>query len=439
MSHAIIMGGSITGLCAAAALAQNFQRVTVLERDPDVGAVPRKGTPQAQHAHALLCRGQQILNRLFPGAFDTLLKHGARHRDLGVAFRWFQHGAWKTSCHIGDDVWFMSRSLLEATLRDTLRDNPRIDLRFEVAIDEPLFRNGQVHGVRLQDGSTLEADLVVDATGRGSRSVAWLAEWGYGTVPEQQVRIGLHYVSGTFEVDEPLTQSTGIYQHAPHCRRTGLINPIEGRRAFVTLWSYHGEPAPTDMQGFLEWSRTLLRPEIAAFLSDPNTRLVADLRRFSYPVQTRRCYGLMRRLPGNYLVMGDALASFDPTFAQGMMVAAIQAERLQSLRPGQSTRSMQRAFSRTTLLPFLLTSCEAHRWRETTGWEPPGSKLLRLYLNKIYDAAIHDPLVYACFIRVVHFLRSPLSLMSPRVLWSLLFDKHKRPLLTAQPASSTPD
>jgi hypothetical protein len=53
---------------------------------------------------------------------------------------------------------------------------------------------------RRVDGSAeevLDADLVVDATGRGSRTPAWLEALGYPRPPNEQVRIGLGYATPT--------------------------------------------------------------------------------------------------------------------------------------------------------------------------------------------------------------------------------------------------
>ena len=57
--HAIVIGGSITGLVTARVLADHFARVTIVERDrfPDQPEF-RKGVPQSRHLHALLERGR---------------------------------------------------------------------------------------------------------------------------------------------------------------------------------------------------------------------------------------------------------------------------------------------------------------------------------------------------------------------------------------------
>ena len=68
------MGGLIT----ARVLADFYQTVTVVERDalPDDPA-NRRGVPQGRHVHALLRRGAQILDELFPGFLDELAAAGA--------------------------------------------------------------------------------------------------------------------------------------------------------------------------------------------------------------------------------------------------------------------------------------------------------------------------------------------------------------------------
>ncbi len=78
-AHAVVIGGSMAGLCAAAALADSYDRVTVLDRDrlPEQPA-NRKGTPQDRHIHLLLAAGAQALSSLFPGLLDELAAAGVR-------------------------------------------------------------------------------------------------------------------------------------------------------------------------------------------------------------------------------------------------------------------------------------------------------------------------------------------------------------------------
>jgi 2-polyprenyl-6-methoxyphenol hydroxylase-like FAD-dependent oxidoreductase len=176
MSHAIVMGGSMAGMCAAAALARHFDRVTVLERDPEPGPATRRGVPQGRQAHSLLGRGQQIVNELFPGTFEALAREGASSGDGGTNFRWFHRG-WKVRTELGLELWNQSRPVLEHHVRQSLKGNARVELRFGVAVDQPIHAGGRVTAVRLRDGSELAADVIVDATGRGSRSPTWLEQW----------------------------------------------------------------------------------------------------------------------------------------------------------------------------------------------------------------------------------------------------------------------
>ena len=436
MSHAVVMGGSIAGLSAAAALSKNFDRVTVLERDPEPGCRPHRGVPQGNHAHGLLRRGQEIIEKLLPGTFERLRDAGAQPVDLGSGTRWFQFGAWKPRCEVGVDMWLQTRPLLEQHVREGVRRLGNVELRFEAAIDEPVHERGRVRAVRMRDGELIEADLVVDATGRGSQSPKWLAQWGYGHVKEQRVELGLSYVSGLFELP-PGSKPVGvaIYHLAPTNRRCGMLMPVEGNRVMIMLMGYHGDHPPTDLAGLRKWARGLMRPEVAEYLDQAT--LVGELRRFMFPTQMRRCYGLVPRLPGNYLVMGDAMCSFDPTFGQGMTVAAIQAEMLTQLRPGMSTARWQRKLSRSTLLPFSMTANEAHRWTETTGWQPPLARFQRWYIAHAFRASAVDEVVYRRLMEIMHFMAPPAAMFAPRLvarLWAAHAEANRpRRVPAAQP------
>jgi 2-polyprenyl-6-methoxyphenol hydroxylase-like FAD-dependent oxidoreductase len=416
MSHAVVMGGSIAGLVTAAALAKNFDRVTVLERDSEPGYMPHRGVPQGHHTHMLLRRGLDIVETLVPGTIEALKANGSQPMDTGSGFRLFQFGSWKALCDSGEDIYLQTRPALEQRVREGVRRLGNVDLRFEVAIDEPLHEQGRVRGVYLRDGELIEADLIVDATGRGSRSTTWLEQWGYGVVQEHRVEIGLTYVSGIFELPpgHRCASALGVFHLPPHNRRIGLVCPIEGNRIIISLAGYHGDHPPTDLAGFRDWARGLLQPNVAAVLVQ--SRLLGDLHRFNFPTQVRRCYESMRRLPNNYLVVGDAMCAFDPTFAQGMSVASLQAEVLAELRPGMNTVRWQHKLARIAKLPFTMTANEAHRWPQTTGWQPSMGSLQRWWMEQVSVAASKDAFVYRRMTDVMHFIREPQWLMTPRVL-----------------------
>src|SRR5258708_7488480 len=104
--EAIVIGGSITGLLAARALADHFKRVTILERDKFVpGAAARKGVPQAQHNHALLAKGMRIMHGFFPDLFQMLLQRGSTRLDTSRDLAWYQHDVWKKQFVSGIDVY----------------------------------------------------------------------------------------------------------------------------------------------------------------------------------------------------------------------------------------------------------------------------------------------------------------------------------------------
>ena len=79
--HAVVIGASIAGMCAARVLSDFFDRVTVYERD-DLPADPanRSAVPQGKHLHLLLARGAEELEGHFPGLLDDMVAAGVRYQ-----------------------------------------------------------------------------------------------------------------------------------------------------------------------------------------------------------------------------------------------------------------------------------------------------------------------------------------------------------------------
>jgi hypothetical protein len=81
-AHAVVLGASISGLLAARVLAEQFESVTLVERDEfDESLSGRRGVPQGRHLHGLLMRRSQVLDDLFPGFLDEFVAAGAEHFD----------------------------------------------------------------------------------------------------------------------------------------------------------------------------------------------------------------------------------------------------------------------------------------------------------------------------------------------------------------------
>ena len=187
-NHAVVLGGGIAGLLAARVLADAYHEVTVVDRDGFArGSAPRPGAPQGRHIHALLARGQQVLEELFPGLTAELEACGAPVGDVLGDARLLFGGHRLARAATGLLALSASRPLLEDRVRARVRALPGV--RFAPPGDvvglRPSPDRRRVTGVRLlrrADGSAeeaLAAALVVDATGRDSRAPAWLEALGF--------------------------------------------------------------------------------------------------------------------------------------------------------------------------------------------------------------------------------------------------------------------
>jgi 2-polyprenyl-6-methoxyphenol hydroxylase-like FAD-dependent oxidoreductase len=178
-NNAVVIGASMAGLTAARVLSDRFTTVTVLDRDTlPPGPSPRRGVPQSAQPHILLVSGLQELTGLFPGFDDDLVAVGGTPIDLGTDLCTFRYGRRWPQVRCGYSVVSVSRPLLETLVRERVRKLAGVTIRDEVAVSGLAGADGTVTGVVLDSGETIEADLVVDCSGRGARSDRWLQELG---------------------------------------------------------------------------------------------------------------------------------------------------------------------------------------------------------------------------------------------------------------------
>ncbi len=449
-SHAIVAGGSIGGLVAATVLARRFDRVTVIDRDslPTEESRDRKGVPHGRHAHALLISGRRALEELYPGLTDELIAGGAVPYDPGADLLFHQMGALRVRFPSGMLGISQSRAFLETTVRRRVMGLSNVEVVDRLAVAGLTGVSGQVTGVELDDGRTLAADLVVDATGRnGGRSDRWLEKLDCPAPENAVVKIDVGYTSRLYARQPGDLPDGGLLSLMaavpPHHKRAAAAFPIEGDRWVVTIGGWHKEHAPGDPAGFAAFAEGLPAPHIAHLikraepLSEPETR--------QFPAARRRYFEKVRRLPHGYVALGDTICSFNPLYGQGMSAATLEALALgRSLdRHGVASAEMAgdyyRAAAKVVDTPWWMATGGDFAYPETTGPKPFGIDLINRFAREAMLASHVSPQVHKVLIDMQHLLVPPSALLRPATVVRFLLAARRSPVraaVTAPPATA---
>jgi 2-polyprenyl-6-methoxyphenol hydroxylase-like FAD-dependent oxidoreductase len=426
--HAIVMGASMSGLLAARALADHYSSVTVIERDEfPTECKPRKGVPQARHVHGLLAKGREVLERLFPGLTDELIARGALAGDMLENLLWFNHGVYLNQTPAGLTGLLLSRPMLEDGVRRRLAQLQNVRLLEGSDVAEPVFDKTQrrVSGVRVrmldhaQGAQTIEGDLVIDATGRGSRSPAWLRDWGCASAPEEQITVDLCYMTRHYRrKPEHLGGQRGVIMAACHPDwRGAAMLAQEGDRWIVGMGGYFGDEPPQDDAGYIEFARSLQKPDIydvikvAEPLSAPTP--------YHFKTNLRRYYEKLLSFPEGFLVFGDAICSFNPVYGQGMTVACLEALALAEVLSAGRQSLAQRFFQAAAHvidIPWQIALGSDFQNPRVEGKRTAQTRFINWYIGKLYRAAEHDAMLAAAFLEVANLTNPPSALLRPVII-----------------------
>lgn len=343
-----------------------------------------------------------------------------------------------------------SRELIDWTVRQRLLADGRVRLLAAQEVVGLLPQDGGDAiagvGLRCRDGGVgierLAADLVVDASGRSSRTPEWLAALGYGRPEESRIDAGLGYASRRYTLREGVAdgwKNILLMPEPPHTSRGGVLYPIENGRWMVTLGGLGHDRPPTDEVGFLEFARGLRSPVLYEAIKDAEPD--SPIHGFRQTSNHRRHYESMARWPHGFLVVGDAACAFNPIYGQGMSVAAQNAVALaEHLRahPGVFGAAAQAAIAQCSAAAWMIATGADLRYPTTSGARPGRrSRLSHWYLDRTSDVANRDPYVSRVLTDVLHLVEPPAALIRPGVALRVLRGRPSPPLW-APPEAAVP-
>ncbi len=424
-TRAVVIGGSMAGLLAARVLAERFDAVVVLDKDvlPDT-PVPRRGVPQGRHVHVLLASGLRIIKEHFPGIAGELTEAGA----LPAWGGWYLNGGYLNPAPEGLRAITASRPLIEGVVCRRLMQlgNVRVATGTTARQIGSTPDRSRITGVEVADAtghSFLEADLVVDATGRGSRAAHWLSELGYAVPDEERIELLITYVTRCFRrAPGDLDGDTfAMVSSDQPCHRGALMLAIEGERWIVTLTGYGDQVPPQDMAGFVAYAQSLPTQRIGDLVK--RAEPLDDGCVFRFPASLRRHWERLAHLPDGFVVVGDGICSFNPVFGQGMTVAAQESQALAAALAGPDSglaRRFYRTAARLVDRPWAIAAGTDLQHPDAIGRRSAMTGMVNGYMNRLSRAAQRDPLVATRFYEALNLLIPSTRLFRPDIVMRTL-------------------
>ncbi|MRG93919.1 FAD-dependent oxidoreductase [Polyangium spumosum] len=436
--HAIVLGGGIAGLVAARVLTDHFDRVTVLERDkPGSEGAFRAGVPQSRHAHVLLAKGHACVEQLFPGIGDEMEAAGAPLYDVGERCISIYPQGRLLRRRAGVELRLTSRMFRERLIRRRVVEGGRVSFREGVVVQGLVPEGCGVAGVRIRNveggaESTVFADLVVAACGREAPVVDWLVALGYPAPREVVVDAGLSYSSRWYRFPRDRRDFYAVAElpGAPDRPRGGVAFMTEHDTWVVTLMGTSRIRTPTDESSFNVWVRALDNPHIHELITEAEP--ISPIYGYARTDNRRRLFDRMPSFPERFVVLGDAAASLNPLYGQGMTVGALgalelgacleeQRERVGGRSLTGLSRRFQRCLARMQEPAWVMATAEDFRWPGTSGERPgPAQKVAEAYFNIILRLATRDPVVHTAMLRVTHMVDPMSELFRPDIVSRVL-------------------
>ncbi|MGN5377132.1 FAD-dependent oxidoreductase [Streptomyces lasalocidi] len=440
-ARVVVLGGSMAGMLAAAAVKDHVDTVEIIEaHELPEGPGPRTGVPQAAHIHLLQTGGAEAMETLLPGSIDLLLVAGAHRIPVTTNMvicspeGWYRR--WRRATHY---VISASRDLTDFIIREQVLKDPQVAVRTHTRAVGLIGDHRTVTGVRVRaaDGTEdeLSADLVIDASGRCTRTPQWLTQLGITGLAQDEIDSGLVYASRTYRAPVPTHNWPVISVQAdprlPGPGNAGGLLPIEGDRWHVSLMGAPGRQPTRDPEDFDPFARTLRHPLIAELLA--RAEPLTDVRVTRSTANRRYYYERLTHWPEGLIALGDSTAAFNPVYGHGISVAAQGAVALRDLLSNGHTtglaRRAQRAIARHVDSAWALATGQDIHFDTTKGKNPTiADRLLHRYVSRLSHTATGSFHAATALTDVLALQASPTTLVKPSVLLTALLGPLRTPL-----------
>lgn len=451
---AVVLGASLAGLFTAAALARHADRVVLVERDhlPD-GPLWRRGVPQARHAHNLMTAGHVAMEELFPGIRDELVAAGMVRVRMPQDMWLLTPGGWMPRFPSDLAMMTSSRDVIDDVVRRRVAAEPRIELIQDTEVlgllgtsDRTAVRGVQVHSREGGEWSApydIAADFVLDATGRTSQAPEWLVQLGYQAPKESVVDARTAYSTCVFDPPPDLVADWTclLLQASPDNPRQGIINPIENGRWMVSLAALGGDRPPTDHAGFLEYCKSLRSMELYEVLKDATP--VGPVYASGRTENRRRYYEKLDRWPDRFLPVGDGVCALNPSYGQGMSVAAPEAVAIDAALRRAGTFDGVAAGLRKSVKKVVDTAWElatsadlAYPWAESE--RDLKTKVAISYLYRVLAVSPTSKAASQVLLDINQMVAPPTAVFRPAVVAAVLRGAKPAPTTGPPPLQGTP-
>ena len=447
----IILGASVAGLAMAASLAKKASKIILIDKDEEPqkeNGYHRNGLPHDFQVHALIGGGRLALEKILPGFSERLVTNNAIPISRTKDILWYTKGNWQINYDDNEkNTLLFLRPIIDLTIRELLMErygSNKIQINWSSRVTNINLFDEKVVGVVLNDGTKLNADLVIDCMGKTSPMEKWLHGFNY-QIPEQtKLKINLVYCSAIIEFDDPLDVHACIVAPEKKNMHGGALSQIDNKLIkdsengkyyiICALFGYHEHrPAETikTWEEYLSFAKLL--PNLAIYDRLKAGRLKTDPKLFAVPNQFWRRYDkCLKKWPKGLLIAGDSFCTFDPAFGQGMGTAMKEAYAInylaKNLVRGEDCKKAMIEISKCIQLPFFMNAIENKKYKKTTGGSFQFVKVIHSFANRAFRAAAKDTLVWGSILRVAHLEASPFLLIRPDILFRVIINGGKRNL-----------